>query len=116
MSENWGVMAENAVAVELLRREGEEGVFYWKDRVGGWEVDFVVVRDTQVAKLIQVCWDARDGRTLKREVRALSRGMEELNCDRGVLLTGYPDELEGVDWEEGMEVVGLEDWLTGYTE
>ncbi|WP_428084425.1 ATP-binding protein [Candidatus Hadarchaeum sp.] len=94
--ENLGGLAENVVAISLLKKFGEESIFYWKDRIS--EVDFVVKEGMRVRQLIQVCWDPTDEETKKREVKGLLRAMEEFRLREGLVLTEY--------FEEGEEVEG----------
>ncbi|ODS31093.1 MAG: Archaeal ATPase [Candidatus Scalindua rubra] len=84
-TEDRGRLAENIVFVELLRRFGE-GIYYWKDHYGH-EVDFVIKKGFQVDQIIQVCWSPDDEKTLKREVAALLKAMEEFKLSYGVVLT-----------------------------
>lgn len=86
LSDNWGKLAENAVAVELMRRYGPESVFYWKGE-GGREVDFAVVRGGMAEVLIQVCWEMEDARTRRREINALVSAMKDLGLREGFILT-----------------------------
>ena len=94
-SENLGRLAENVVAVTLLKRCGRENLFYWKSREGH-EVDFVVKERTRVKQLIQVCWDPSDERTRKREVRGLAEAMKEFGLRQGLVLTADFDGEEKV--------------------
>jgi predicted AAA+ superfamily ATPase len=82
-SEDLGRAAENAVFIELKRREKE--VFYWKGN--GGEVDFIVKEGLDVDEAIQVCWDPEDEHTRKRETKALYRAMEEFDLHRGIVVT-----------------------------
>ncbi|MFQ6052153.1 MAG: AAA family ATPase [Candidatus Hydrothermarchaeota archaeon] len=83
-SHNFGRMLENAIFLELLRREKE--VYYWKAK-NGYEVDFVIMEDLKVKELVQVVWDISDKKSLRREERALLKAMEEFKLRKGLILT-----------------------------
>jgi len=97
-----GNLAENVVAMELLRRYHKDEIFYWN---GKGEVDFVVVRGDE-KKLIQVCWDLEDPKTRKREIKALFEAEKELGKGSKLILTR-----EGSETEEGIEIQPLWKWL-----
>ncbi|HEX9972100.1 MAG TPA: ATP-binding protein [bacterium] len=96
-SENVGRLAENLVAIELIKRRlalPNLELYYWRDYQQR-EVDFVVKLGTKVHQLIQVCWNVSDPRTLKREVNNLLRASQELNCNDLQIITGdYEDQQE----------------------
>jgi predicted AAA+ superfamily ATPase len=99
-SENFGRLAENAVFLQLRRRQAmdpELEVYYWKSR-DGKEVDFVVKKGLGVRQLIQVCWDPTDEETRKREIGGLVKALEEFGLKRGLVLTE--------DFEEDEEIKG----------
>ncbi|HLB55841.1 MAG TPA: ATP-binding protein [Coxiellaceae bacterium] len=78
-----GRLFENVVYLDL-RRQGCQVYYYLtKDR---YEVDFVAQSFQGKQKLIQVCWDAADPETMKREERALVAAQKELKMD-GELVT-----------------------------
>ncbi|MEW5937239.1 MAG: ATP-binding protein [Candidatus Thermoplasmatota archaeon] len=97
-----GASYENAVAVDFLRRG--ETIHYWKDRAG-YEVDFLVGRGKK-RLAVQVCRDMSDQDVRKRELRGLSRCMDELEIDGGVVITRDEAGEEGV-----IRVVPLWEWL-----
>ena len=103
----YGALAENAVAMELLRRYGKDSFFYWKDP-DGREVDFVLVFDGKPRELYQVCWNMKDEKTRERETRSLEIAKKELNVRKATILTEEP-----VDCGKLAEVVRLEDWMAG---
>ena len=84
---------ENCVAVELLRRGYKERMFYWGDD-RGWEVDFVLMSDDRVDKLVQVCYDLNHPDTRDREIRALLKASRELNCSNLVIINKDIDRVE----------------------
>lgn len=88
-SENIGRSAENAVFLELRRRQAfqpELEFYYWKD-IHHREVDFVVKEGLKITDLIQVCWNVEDPGTKNRELRALRKAMDELKSATGLVLT-----------------------------
>lgn len=108
-SENYGLIYENAVAIELLRRYGRKQIFYWKNPLQE-EVDFVVKKGVQLFQLIQVCYDSSSEKARKRELRALLKAADELRCDNLLMITSNK---EGEDIVEGRAVryVLLWKWL-----
>ena len=95
-------LAENIVAMELIRRHGKENLFYWK---GKGEVDFVIVNGDE-KQLIQVCWDLQDQKTRKREIKALFEAEEELGRSSKLILS-----MVGSEMENGIENRSLWKWL-----
>jgi uncharacterized protein len=102
-----GRIAENIVAMELIKRHGKENIFYWKGR---GEVDFVIVNSDE-RQLIQVCWDMTDPKTRKREIKALLEAEEELGTSNKLILS-----MEGSEMEKGIENRSLWKWLLGNNE
>ncbi|MEK6950714.1 MAG: ATP-binding protein [Nanoarchaeota archaeon] len=85
-SENYGLVYENAVAIELLRRHGRKQIFYWKNPQQE-EVDFVVKEGLGITQLIQVCFDLSTEKALKRELRGLLKAAGELQCHNLLIIT-----------------------------
>ena len=108
-SEDLGRLAENAVLVEL-RRQGKE-VYYWKDKASH-EVDFLVREGLKVREMIQVCWNADNPTTKKREIRGLLAGCKEFKLSGGTVLT---EDVGGEETIDGITVsyVPLWKWLLG---
>ena len=103
-----GRLYENVVAVELVRRGIEP--HYWKDRAG-YEVDFVVGR-TRKTLAVQVCYDLSDEDVRKRELRGLSRCMDELEISEGLVITRDEEGTEEVGGRT-VRIVPLWKWLLG---
>ncbi len=78
-----GHTLENVVYLEL-RRRGEE-IGWWRTD-GGFELDFVAVRDGRL-QLVQVCDDVSDPATLGRELRATAAAMGELEVREATVVT-----------------------------
>lgn len=91
-----GRKIENVVFLELKRRQGAlTELCYWKNYPQQEEVDFVVKEGT-VRQLIQVCANLDDPDTKKREVRALLKASEELQCNNLVVITESLESEENV--------------------
>ncbi len=97
-----GSIAENIVAMELIRRYGKENIFYWK---GKGEVDFVVGSGDE-RQLIQVCWIMEDRKTRKREIKALFEAEKELGRSSKLILS-----MEESDVDEDIETLSLWKWM-----
>ncbi|MCX6579609.1 MAG: DUF4143 domain-containing protein [Candidatus Aminicenantes bacterium] len=63
---------ENLAAIELVRRGYD--LYYWRNDKGE-EVDFVVLENQKVSRLIQVSYDMSMENTRERELRALKKGI-----------------------------------------
>jgi uncharacterized protein len=101
-----GKAAENAVLLELKRRELE--VYYWQD--GAHEVDFCVTRGARVLDLIQVSWDIASPATKKREVDGLLAAAKVLKHDHGTIITFNVASEEVID-SVRIRFVPLAVWL-----
>ncbi|MCX6690776.1 MAG: ATP-binding protein, partial [Methanoregula sp.] len=109
-SKNFGRLYENAVALELLRREDyDTTLHYWKDRFGK-EVDFVVKTGTDVKQLIQVCYEIAHPDTKERETSAIIRASKELECDNLLVITGDYEGTEEVH-NKTIQFIPLWKWL-----
>ena len=106
-SENIGKLMENAVFLELKRREKE--AYYWKDLQH--EVDFVVKENgDKIEQLIQVCYDISDINTKKREFDALVKAAREFRC-KNLLLITYDQEGEEEIKGKKIKLIPLWKWL-----
>ena len=88
LSENMGRLLENQVFIELLRRgyDVEKTMFYYRSR-NDKEVDFVLRKETQIERLVQVCYDMSSPKTEKREVDSIIECAGELKCSNLVIVT-----------------------------
>ena len=113
-SKDYGRLYENAVAIELLRRYSQKDteLYYWNDRRGK-EVDFVVKNGLKIKQLIQVCYDIEHYDTKKREIDALLKASNELNCKNLLIITG---DVEGTEELKNKKInfVPLSKWLLEY--
>jgi len=89
-----GRLMENAVFVELLRREKE--TYYYKDQR---EVDFVIIQRGKPTELLQVTY-ALDYEDIKpRELDALNRAGKKLNVEQTTIITwDYEDRKGNIDF------------------
>lgn len=96
---------ENLAAIELIRRYGQENVYYFEKNI---EVDFYVPESNLA---IQVCYElSTDKDTYDRETRALVRLKSFFPDARCVILTMSEDKNITVDHTE-IEVVSMWKWL-----
>lgn len=93
---NSGHLLENLVFTSLRRTHRK--IAYYRTRRGG-EVDFIYREEDGAIRLVQVCDSMRDERTRARELHALEEAMEELDVERGIVVTR--DEDESVDLPGG---------------
>lgn len=110
-----GRLYENLVAIVLWRQDlaGRIQLFFWKG-AGGEEVDFVVRRELAVEALIQVCQTVDQPKTREREIRALLKAGQELNCANRILLTEDLEKTETAEWfgiQGEIRYVPLWKWL-----
>lgn len=117
-SSDRGALYENLVAVALKKEEiaGRISLFYWKSPQNE-EVDFVVKEGLRITRLIQVCSDISNPKTLKREIRALIKASQELHCDELLLLNGRVNRTETFKWQDAerpIRLMPLYQWLEEY--
>ena len=88
-SKNLGRLVENAVALHLIKKYGENNLFYYR---GKREVDFILREGLRITKAIQVTWDLREG--YEREVKALLEAMDVFNLEEGIIVTADQEREE----------------------
>lgn len=103
---DYGKIMENAVFLELKRREKE--VFYYS--APSFEVDFLVKEGKKIAQLIQVCRSLNNAETKKREIKALLRAARSLRCRRLLIITGDQEGEEKAGGEK-IQILPLWKWL-----
>ena len=95
-SEGIGRLMENAVFLELKRRQNENPwleIYYYRDYQQR-EVDFVLKEGLEVEQLIQVTYASDREEIGKREVEALLKASSELKCkDLTIITWDYEDNL-----------------------
>lgn len=112
-SDNRGAAFENAVYLELLRRQSYADasleIYYWQD-YRGREVDFIIKSGPRVKQLIQVCAEFSRPETKAREIKALAAASAELKCYNLLIIT---DEEEGEEKIANgiIKIVPLWRWL-----
>lgn len=114
-SPNSGKLFENAVAVELRRREmeGSLRLFYYKNHAKE-EVDFVVQQELKITSLIQVCYSVSEPKVKAREIRALINAGNELECHSLMVITNDYEKTETHSWfgrVAEIEFIPLWKWL-----
>ena len=111
-SENTGMLMEQAVFLELLKRNAmhnRDSFFYWKDFFGH-EVDFVVREGQRTKELIQVTYASAISEIHERETSALIKASTELGCDTLTLITWQFSQAIQKDNKQ-IRCVPLYDWL-----
>lgn len=96
-SGNMGPRLENAVYVELRRREQE--AFYYHDKQ---ECDFVVRENAHITKAYQVTTSLADTDTRQREINGLVAAMDAFDLKEGVIIT--LDETEELTLDKGRKI------------
>ncbi len=93
---DWSHLLETFVFLELRKRN--YSVEYFKTQKGH-EVDFIACSPyTKTTELIQVTVSTKDEQTKKREIRALTEAMAELQLTKSLLITADErDEIETVN-------------------
>jgi len=112
MDKNMGRFIETCVAIELLRMTTVDpgvSIHYWRD-ASGKEVDFVLMRKGEPEKLIQVCFDTKQKKTIERELDGLMKGSVDLKCDHLVIINWDREKEELID-EKRIEFIPLWRWL-----
>jgi uncharacterized protein len=99
-SENIGRIIENLVAIKLKKQSLQDPnieIFYWKDYQQN-EVDFVIKEGLEIEQLIQVSYVSNKDEIEKREIRALLKASDLLNCKNLLIITwDYEDEIKAND-------------------
>ncbi|RLF57220.1 MAG: ATP-binding protein [Thermoplasmata archaeon] len=103
-SENKGWLLENAVFLELKRRNKE--IYYFEDKK---ECDFIIKEGRKIIQTIQVADNLSNPKTRKREIEGLKLAMTRFNLDKGKIIT-YDTEEKIVEENKQMEVVPFWKW------
>ena len=101
-SENKGRLLENAVFLELKRRDKE--IYYFEDKK---ECDFIIKSGRTITQIIQVADNLSNPRTRKREIGGLKLAMGKLNLAKGMIIT-YDVEEKIV--EDNKQIVVIPFW------
>lgn len=98
---------ENLAAIELKRRGYE--LYYWRNTKGE-EVDFLVLENETVTRLIQVCYDISMADTREREIKALEKGLKHFGLKKGLILThSHEESIKEQDYE--IDIIPFPKWL-----
>lgn len=95
VGENLGWRLETLVFLELLRRARMQGqdLYYYSER--SYEIDFVVCENRKVQSLFQVSYNLANEKTRSREINALLKASEKLNCeDLWLVIDGFNEDVE----------------------
>lgn len=114
MRDNIGLLLENVVYIELLRRR--KTVHYFADQQGKYEVDFVS-RNSEASEveLIQVCADMTREETRERELRGLSLAVRQFGGLPDKNLIVLTMDTRGTERVEGRNIscIPVWEWLLG---
>ncbi len=109
-SEDIGRAMENAVFIELKKRElfGEINLFYFK--TNEYEVDFVIKEGMKIKQLIQVTYANEKDEIERREINSLIKASKSLKCNNMLVITW---DFEGKETVHGKEIrfIPLWKWL-----
>ncbi len=104
-SEDKGRLMENAVFIELKRRNKE--IFYHS---GKYECDFILLHNLTVAEAIQVTYELNTD-NYSRELNGLQEAMNQYGIPKGTLIT-YRQHQYDKPFPENVRIVPLYVWLT----
>jgi predicted AAA+ superfamily ATPase len=107
-SEEVGSTIENLVFLELKRKGLKENknIFYLKLN-NDEEVDFLIKEGLEIKQLIQVTYASNKDEIKKREIKALKKASESLDCNNLLCITwDYEDELK----EDGKTIKFIPLW------
>ncbi len=104
-SEDFGLLMENLVAIELKRRGYEFYYYLLKDRN---EIDFVIRENRKITEVIQVTYD--EGEIRSREMANGIETAKQLGAKKLTIVTWYRDEKE-MKGDVSIRFVPLWKWL-----
>src|SRR5574344_279005 len=104
-----GSNLETIVALELLRRGFK--IYYYKTQ-NGLEIDFVVVKNNKIEKLIQVSKSLENDKTKKRELEVFGKTVNELNLiDVKSIIISEDKSSKFLYNKQEIEVKNILEWL-----
>jgi len=114
LSENKGVLLENAVFNELRARDytPNKDLFYYKTRAN-YEIDFLLRHGHETTELIQVCHSLSTLKARKREYRALELAAVELDASKLTIITSNETRRDKLPNDRYVQVIAAEDWFKG---
>lgn len=93
-TKNFGRIMENVVAVDILRREPKENIFFYLTPQQN-EVDFVIREGMKIKQLIQVTYASARDEIETREIKSLIKASDILHCNNLLIITwDYEDEIK----------------------
>lgn len=104
-SENIGRLMENAVFIELKRRNKD--IFYHS---GKYECDFLVIENLTAVEAIQVTYELKEV-NIKREINGLKEAMQQFNIAHGTIITFEQENYEA-ELPANVDIIPLYKWLT----
>ncbi|MCL5101481.1 MAG: ATP-binding protein [Candidatus Parvarchaeota archaeon] len=99
---------ENAVFIELKRRQPENGKIYYSDL--GNEIDFITSEKGKISRIIQVTYISNKSEIKKRETQSLLIGASELKCNDLLVITWDYEAEEKVKGKR-IKFIPLWKWL-----
>ena len=111
-SESLGWRLENAVYLELLRRNLplHRDIYYYRPTARAKEVDFVVAERGNAIELVQVSYDIGNPKTLSRELTALADASNKTGCKQLTLIACSESRKEVVAGLE-INIISAVEWL-----
>jgi len=111
IGENKGSKLENLVFLSLLRKglKPNKEIFYYLTS-NSEEVDFVIKEGKKIIALIQASFVVTNYQTKEREVKALIKASQELNCSNLVIIT-YNEEVEEIIKDKKIKYIPIWKWL-----
>lgn len=105
-SQNLGKSLENAVFLELKRKEKE--IYYHK---GKNECDFVLRENSRITELIQVSAEVGDPETRQREIEGLLEAIKIYKADKAIIVTLDQEELIKISGVK-IKIIPIWKWLS----
>jgi predicted AAA+ superfamily ATPase len=100
---------ETIVFLELLRRGYK--VYYYKTS-NDLECDFIVQKEQEIKKLIQVTSSLKDEKTRKRELQSFSKTKKELKLEEMDSIVITEDNSSETTYDDTeIKIINLKEWL-----
>lgn len=103
---DYGRILENVVFLELKRRNKE--VYFYSQP--GFKVDFLIRKGIKADQLIQVSYSIENDQTKKREINALIKASNDLNCKNLIIITWDSESEEKIN-SLNIRCIPLWKWL-----
>jgi predicted AAA+ superfamily ATPase len=95
ISEDVGKLMENAVFLSLRNKGLKENLNIFYLKINDTEIDFLIKEGFEIKQLIQVTYASSKDEIEKREIKALLKASELLNCKDLLIITwDYEDEIK----------------------